>query len=190
KSIEKNPTQLQANYLESAYIENLGDNNFKVSALPISAQISPINGITINDFDLDGNLDALLVGNFYSNEVSYGQNDAFLGLLLKGNGLGGFTTLNHSYSGFMVNGDARALARINTNAGELILASVNNDSVKNFKKEIKDVNTIDFEKGKQSATIILENGKQRKVEIYYGEGYLSQSTKKILLPQNAEIKYN
>jgi len=188
-SMEKNPKTLKTDFLDSAYLDNLGDGNFKITSLPIQCQIAPILGTTVTDVDLDGNLDVLLVGNFCPNEVGYGQNDAFLGLLLKGNGSGDFTVMNYRDSGFMVDGDARAMSKINTVKGELYLSTVNNDSLKVFKNTIESLNLNKIPLSVKSASIILENGKQRRQEFYLGEGYLSQSSRQLRLPKNAKVKY-
>ena len=188
-SMEKNPKILKADFLESAYLENLGNGNFKIRALPIQCQTAPILGTTVTDIDLDGNLDVLLVGNFCPNEVGYGQNDAFLGLLLKGNGSGNFTVMNYGDSGFIVDGDARAMSKVITANGELFLATVNNDSLKVFKNTMESSNVSRVPPSVKSASIILENGKRRKQEFYLGEGYLSQSPKQLELPKNAKVEY-
>ena len=187
-TMEKNSITLQTNYLESAYLENLGNGELKLKALPREAQWAPIMGSTVSDIDLDGNLDVILVGNFYPNEVGYGQNDASLGLVLKGDGQGHFIPLSSKDSDFFVSGDARALVRIRSSTGELYAASVNNGSLKVFKKNHSTDNEIIADSKNQSITVILENGKQRKTEFYLGEGYLSQSSKSLQLPITAKVK--
>ncbi|MCF2447025.1 VCBS repeat-containing protein [Dyadobacter sp. CY345] len=97
----------EATYLQSAYIENLGKSKFKVHALPIEAQKSPIFGITPFDVNADGHLDVILTGNFYPNEVNMGRQDASTGLLLLGNGKGNFKPVPGSESGLMIRGDVR-----------------------------------------------------------------------------------
>ena len=79
--------------LQSCFIQNDGDGKFKLIPLPKEAQISPLNGMLADDFDGDGNLDVLINGNDFGTEVSIGRYDALNGLLLKGNGTGGFSPL-------------------------------------------------------------------------------------------------
>ena len=188
-SMEEHPKKLEANFLGSAYVENLGDGDFKIKPLPMEAQLSPMMGSVISDIDLDGNLDAILVGNFYGNEVGYGQNDASLGLVLMGDGKGHFKAMAHDRSGFVVDGDARALVRVNSKRGELFVSSINNDSLRIFRKN-HDIENRDFTTyERNSAIITLENGKQRKIEVYHGEGYLSQSSKSMRLPKTVQVKF-
>lgn len=185
-----NPIKRTVENLESLYIENKGGGKFNVKPLPTEAQWAPIMGTTITDVDLDGNLDVILIGNFYEYEVGYGQNDAFLGLVLKGDGTGNFKPKNQKNTGFMVNGNARALVRVLGKEGELLVSSINNDSLKIHRINQGLENMIMVPQDAQSGIITLENGKQRKMEFYNGEGYLSQSTRKVQLPMNANIKFN
>src|SRR5690606_9121716 len=75
---------LEANYMASSYIENQGNNTFKVHSLPIIVQSAPINGMATGDVNHDGNLDVIMVGNNYGNEVFAGRYDAFTGSVLVG----------------------------------------------------------------------------------------------------------
>jgi hypothetical protein len=99
--------QAEATYLQSAYIENLGNGEFKLTPLPRMAQQSPVFGAVVQDFNHDGNLDAVLTGNFFPNEVNMGREDASFGLVLLGDGRGHFKPLMPRESGFLISGDAR-----------------------------------------------------------------------------------
>jgi enediyne biosynthesis protein E4 len=125
---------LTGNYDRSVYVENLGHGQFKIHELPMAAQFAPINGILPLDYDSDGNLDVLLVGNNFGNEIFIGRLDAFNGLLLKGNGKGEFTPLSTKETGFLVPGDAKAILSINHTQKEqpLIVVSQNRDSLRVF----------------------------------------------------------
>lgn len=92
---------LKATTFSSSYIENMGGGKFKLIPLPKSCQVSPVNDILIDDFDKDGELDALLVGNDFSAESNYGRFDALTGLFLKGN-KGKFKVIPSRESGFYV----------------------------------------------------------------------------------------
>ena len=120
---------LQAELFESSLFENLGGGRFARHALPTEAQFAPVQGITTGDFDRDGHLDALLVGNFYSTEVVLGRYDAFVGLLLKGDGAGAFTPVLGATSGFLVEGDARAVEALRTSDGLGVVVTQNDDAV-------------------------------------------------------------
>jgi len=187
-ALETPYTMLSATNLKSSYLENLGNGQFKLHDLPIEAQFAPVMGTTIKDVDLDGNLDVLIVGNFYHAEVGYGQYDAFLGLYLKGNGNGSFKSENFKQSGFLVNGDARALVQLSTAKGDLIVATQNKDSLKIFKSTKVIGKNIRLNNKTRHAIITYKSGKKQKIEVYNGEGYLSQSSKSITVPEDATIK--
>ncbi|MBK8501265.1 MAG: hypothetical protein IPL46_03130 [Saprospiraceae bacterium] len=85
---------LESTNFASVYVENLGDGSFKISNLPIEAQISSVNDFVINDFDQDGHADVLLAGNLFDAEVETTRADAGFGLLMLGDGAGHFKPLS------------------------------------------------------------------------------------------------
>lgn len=123
----------RADNFESSYIENLGNGTFAVHSLPNLAQLAPINGIVTLDVNLDGNLDALLVGNNYSGEATIGNHDAGIGLCLLGDGKGGFNPLSLDKSGFFVDGDAKDIKLMKDNNHSLVLVGINSSEMKTFK---------------------------------------------------------
>lgn len=121
---------LKGNFDKTSYIENLGNGTFKVHSLPLQAQMAPINGIQVTDYNSDGNIDVLLVGNDYSNETFVGRYDAFNGLLLKNDGAANFVAIDPSVSGFIVPGDAKSLIKVkNKKYGSVYVATQNRDKV-------------------------------------------------------------
>lgn len=122
----ENALHYQVKSFASAYIENTRD-GFKVHALPNEAQISNINQILVDDYDKDGNLDALIAGNLYASEVETPRADAGIGLLLKGDGKGHFQPVEARNSGFFVPGDVKDMARVKTPKGDYIVVAKNND---------------------------------------------------------------
>lgn len=177
------------NDLQSCYIENKGGGKFEIRPLPLPAQTAPLYGMLGEDLDSDGNLDIIMVGNDYGMEPYSGRHDAFNGLCLKGDGKGGFQPLSTTESGFFVNGDAKALAKIHTAQNEDVwIATQNQDSLLVFNKAIKEPSTerwLILKGDDFSADIIYKDGKKRKVEFYYGSTYLSQSSRRFLLDKNA-----
>ena len=113
----------------SCILRNDGNNHFTIVRLPVEAQFAPVNGILAEDVNHDGNMDLLLVGNFYYAEVERGRYDAFKGLCLLGNGKGGFVSQTIAKSGFVVDGDGRKIVKVKTPSGQLYVASQNNDSL-------------------------------------------------------------
>lgn len=131
KNLE-NSLHYKAMTFASSYIENLGDGSFKVSELPRRAQFSNINDMLVDDFNQDGHLDALMVGNLFVSEIETPRNDAGTGLLLLGNGLGAFTPLTNLESGFFAKGDAKHISFIEHQNQKKVLIANNNDVLQAF----------------------------------------------------------
>ncbi|MDB5283373.1 MAG: hypothetical protein JWO06_2448 [Bacteroidota bacterium] len=110
-------------------LKNNGNNSFSLSRLPNEAQFAPVNGIVADDIDKDGIPDLLLVGNFYYAEVERGRYDAFKGLYMKGDGKGNFAAQPILKSGFVVDGDARKIIKVDMAKQTLYIASQNNDNL-------------------------------------------------------------
>ena len=54
-----------------------------LQALPLEAQLSPVFGIVVDDFDGDNKKDIWLGGNFYALKPQAGRHNASKGVLLK-----------------------------------------------------------------------------------------------------------
>ena len=123
---------LRATTFASSYMENVGDGKFRVRPLPQPCQYAPVNALWVDDFDEDGYLDALLVGNDFSSESNYGRFDALTGGFLKGSP-SGFQWVPSKSSGFYVPQQSNRLTVAKDRQGKkLILAGQNNDRVKVF----------------------------------------------------------
>jgi hypothetical protein len=166
---------LKANNMKSSYIENKGGGQFEIRPLPIEAQIAPVFGMIAQDFDQDGNLDVLLTGNDYGAEVSVGRYDSFYGLLLKGNGKGGFVSETIAKSGYYINGDAKALVSVSDNKGKLRTITSQNKGELRFFDYRNTIKTIALKPTEIVAILTLKNKKTRRVEMGYGSSFLSQS---------------
>ena len=166
---------LKANELRSFYVENLGENQFALRPLPMAAQLSCVFGMTASDVDNDGNLDVLLVGNDFGNELSAGRYDAFNGLLLKGNGKGNFIPKTYAETGFLVSGNAKGLATLRDGSGnELLLATQNRGPLRLFRPKTNQ-QAVPLLPRDSYALLHLPNGKTRRQEFYFGHSFLSQS---------------
>ena len=88
---------------------NRGD-HFEVHTLPELAQAAPASGIVVGDFDGDGHEDIFLAQNFFPTEIETPRFDAGVGLLLLGDGKGGFRPLGVRESGISTPGDQRGAA--------------------------------------------------------------------------------
>ena len=171
----KGALKLEANYFSNSYIKNNGDGTFALEPLPATAQFACLNGMLAEDFDGDGNLDVLAVGNDYGTEVSVGRYDACNGAFLKGDGNGNFFQTSILQSGWFVPGNAKALVKLKGANGKcLIAASQNKDDLKMF--EWKHPTTVlALNPADASAVLTFKNGKKQKRELQYGASFLSQS---------------
>ena len=100
---------LKASDLASVVLLNRGG-RFEARPLPVEAQLTPVNGATVADFDSDGNEDVFLSQNFFAVRVEDHRMDAGEGLLLLGDGQGGFMTVFGHRSGIKVFGEQRGCA--------------------------------------------------------------------------------
>ncbi|MDH4091226.1 MAG: VCBS repeat-containing protein [Cyclobacteriaceae bacterium] len=174
---------------ESSYLENLGKGKFKISGLPLVAQFSPIYGMVTGDYDDDGNLDVLLVGNSYSPEISSGRDDACIGLYLSGNGKGGFRPVSVTKSGFLADRDAKGMARMVSGDGRELVIVGNNDNALQAYATQHSGKYYRAEKNDAYAIVTLKNGQLYRHEFYYGSTYFSQSSRDLKLsPEMTSVK--
>jgi len=173
--MRKGAIRLKINTLQSCYLENLGNGKFKMEPLPIEAQISQVDGMVVDDFDGDGNLDVAISGNDFGTEVGTGRYDAFNGLLLKGDGKGNFKPLTILQSGIYIPGDGKGLVKLMGAKDKYLMAAVQNRGPLKIYSLKKAVKTIQLEPLDEYALITYKTGKTGKQEFYYGTSYLSQS---------------
>jgi len=107
------------------------------------------------------------------------------GLVLLGDGNGNFNAQTIAGSGFFVNGDAKAMVHLTgANNSYFLAASQNRGPLKLFRKHDKN-NFIKAANNDVYALIQLQNGKTRKQEFYYGNSFLSQSSRSFSIDDNA-----
>ena len=128
----QNALHYKATTFASSYIENLGKGRFKRTQLPIQAQFSNINDIMISDFNKDGDLDVLTVGNLFASEIETPRNDAGTGLLMLGNGKGDFSVMSNKESGFFANLNAKKIIMISNKEQKKLLIANNNEKLQCF----------------------------------------------------------
>ena len=175
----------QAVTFASAYLGNLGSGKFVLRPLPLAAQVAPIFGMLAGDYDGDGNLDVLLVGNSHAVDTQTGWDDASIGAVLLGNGQGQFRYVSGAASGFYVDGDAKAVAElVLDDTHSLVLVTQNDDSLKVFAQS-RCGRTHNVRVGALDAyaLLMLPDGTTRRTELYYGSGYLSQSSRFLQVPE-------
>ena len=177
----------KAHTFQSIYLENLGQARFRMHTLPTEAQFAPIYGIQVNDYDADGHLDALLLGNSFAPEVLSGRYDAHSGLVLKGNGKGGFQPKKGTKTGLYVNKDGKSLSTLTlVNGQKLLLAACNDHLLKAFQiQDQKSANLLRLAPDDAVVEVYDDRGRTTRWEAYYGEGYLSQSSRSFSIPRGA-----
>lgn len=75
--------QFRIHELRSAWLENLGNLQFRLTPLPAPVQASMIQDFLLHDFDTDGQMEVLCAGNFYPYRVEWGRSDGFFGAMLR-----------------------------------------------------------------------------------------------------------
>ncbi len=183
--------KLSATFAKSCWIENKGNYEFIVHELPVQAQFSPVFGSVLQDINADGKLDILISGNDHSMAPYLGMNAASNGLVLLGDGKGGFVPLQPGESGLYIPGDAKALAAIPSGNTLLYLATQNKGPLVTFEWQNRTAQPIlPIRAGDISALVTMQNGSKRKMEFYYGSGYLAQSARYLVVPPRAlEIRF-
>ena len=177
--------KLMANTSASCYLRNNGNGKFTMVPLPNQAQVSTLNGMTVDDFDGGGNLDVIINGNDFGTEVNVGRYDALNGLMLKGDGKGNFTPQSILQSGIYIPGDGKALVKLQSNTGAYMLAaSQNRGDLKLFELK-RQVKNIKLSPDDISAIIKYKNGNTQKQEFYYGSSFLSQSGRFLTVNKDA-----
>ncbi|MES2457312.1 MAG: VCBS repeat-containing protein [Bacteroidota bacterium] len=119
---------LKANCLKTAYFESKANGKFKEMILPAQAQFSPVFTITPLDYNGDGHKDLLLCGNIYQSRIRFGRYDANHGVLLKGDGKGGFTYIPEQQSGLRLKGDVRSVITVDN----ILLVGINQQKMRAF----------------------------------------------------------
>ena len=178
---------LEANDFKSSYIENLGNGQFSIHALPSEVQVAPVNGMLSDDINGDGNVDILLVGNDYGSEVKLGRLDAHDGLIGLGDGAGNFDFKSAHNSGFLVQEDAKALVSLYHNQLKrtVYVASQNRGPIRVFSNAQEEI-PITILPDDRFAVVTCKDGRARREEFYFGSGFISQSSRNLTWRDNYE----
>jgi hypothetical protein len=101
--------ELVANAFDSVILLNRGK-HFEARALPAEAQFAAAFGVSVADFDGDGNEDIFLAQNFFGVDAETSRQDAGTGLVLLGDGSGSFRALSPLEAGVAIYGEQRGSA--------------------------------------------------------------------------------
>ncbi|MEH6511965.1 hypothetical protein [Maribacter arcticus] len=131
----KNSLHYRTDTFASVYMENMSDDTFKVKDLPNMAQLSNLNDMFIRDFNDDGALDVLAIGNLYVSEMETPRNDEGTGVLLLGDGKGYFTAKRGSKIEFYAAKGAKKIISLTNGQKDYALVGNNDDELQFFEIE-------------------------------------------------------
>ena len=101
--------ELRVRTLESVVLLNRGG-RFEAKPLPFEAQVAPVFGLCVGDYDGDGKEDLFVAQNFFGTDRETGRYDAGRGQWLQGDGQGGWRAVPGQESGVKVYGEQRGAA--------------------------------------------------------------------------------
>ncbi|MEM9917556.1 MAG: VCBS repeat-containing protein [Bacteroidota bacterium] len=179
---------LTANYMKSVVIENKGNGQFQLRALPTEAQFAPVYGSLPYDFDGDGLLDILLVGNDHGMEVQQGRADAFMGMALRNKGGFHFQAVPLTESHFTVLGAGIGIAPMLVgNNREIVLATQNKDALRVFQSTQNSTATYTaLQPNEIKARYYFSDGQTQLEEFFLGSGFMTQKARYIKQPTKVQ----
>ena len=173
---------MEANYPYTSILWNNGNSDFEITELPLEAQLGPIFGSMVKDLDQDGHQDILLVGNNFGTELVFGRMDAVNGVLLLGQGDKKFKISTYKESGFYVPDNGKSLATLWDGDRLSFISGSNKGSIR---KHDLDTNIKSFTLEKDDFRVTYISNDSRWVSEHpYGEGFLSQGSRKIVIPNH------
>ncbi len=133
---------LKAELLKTVYLQNNGAAGFEMKTLPDEAQYAPVHAIAVLDVNSDGNKDLVLAGNEIWTRIKFSRYDANHGVVLLGDGKGGFRYLPQTSSGLKIRGEVRGVELIN---GNQLIFGLNDSQAKTYRLR----NGAELQKGKR-----------------------------------------
>ncbi len=115
--------------LESLCLIREGKEKWSRHPLPEYAQMSILNGILPYKNSKDGPAGLIVSGNFYPMRAQMGPLDAGIGLVLAGDGKGGFIPEPYARTGLCIRGDIRDMVRVKGRSGSVIIAAANDGPI-------------------------------------------------------------
>ena len=178
---------LKANYLRSAWIENLGDGAFAFHELPAAAQLAPLFGATLTDLNEDGYLDVVAVGNEYGAEPGGGRIDALNGVaLLFEPSTKSFAAADLRTSGLYVPGNGRSVVSKRFGDDPVVIAAENQGPTRAYRLNDGGGRWYTPALTTQRLKLTHSGGRVSVRECYLGSGFLSQSSRQVRLPASVD----
>ncbi len=180
--------KLTATEFRSGIFLSQPDGHYRFQPLPNLAQLSPIFGIVVGDFDGDGHADICAVQNSFAPISEIGRFDGGLGIFLRGDGEGNFAVVPARESTFVVAGDAKAIVEFDldddgwpdffitrNNFPSLALRNRGVAGRQSFAVSLHGPRGNHHAIGAR-VTVKLTDGTTQVSEVEAGAGYLSQSS--------------
>lgn len=123
-----NALHLQVRHMLSCVLINEGKGRYTLKDLPMAAQVAPVNGFAVTDWNGDGKVDIVLAGNMWGAEVETTRYDAGTGLLLLGQGDGTFEPVSITKSGIFAWNNVKDVALLPLADGSKAVAISNNSA--------------------------------------------------------------
>ena len=191
--------RLAINELSSGMLLNDGKGSLSFRPLPRMAQVSAAFGLAFCDWDADGHVDLAMAQNFYSTQPETGNVDGGLGMVLQGSGDGNLQPLRADQSGFILPGDAKALALtdLDGDARPDLVATVNSAAPKIFLNKASSgrglIVRLSGPKGNlrgvgSRVSLHFKSGQALVGEVHSGSSYLTGSSTDLFfaIPQGEE----
>ncbi len=188
---------LQIRTTDSMVFLNRGD-RFEARRLPIQAQFAPAFGVSAADFDGDGHEDLFLAQNFFGVDAETSRHDAGIGLVLLGDGRGGFRALGPNEGGVTIYGEQRGSAVADFDSdGRMDLAVGQQSGATKLFRNVggKQGVRVKLHGTNQNPRAIgalvrlkLQNGFSATREIHLGGGYWSQDSSTLIFGTPAAPK--
>ena len=118
----------EATTFASAVALSDGTGGFALHPLPVEAQFAPVYAALAGDYTGDGKTDVIVGGNFSGVTPMYGRYDASYGLLLRGDGAGGFAAADMEASHLLIEGEVRHMKALRAANGDRLIIVARNDS--------------------------------------------------------------
>ncbi|MCB9896939.1 MAG: VCBS repeat-containing protein [Planctomycetes bacterium] len=194
--------RLSVSELRHGVLLNDGRGAFTFRPLPRRAQVAPAFGAALLAADDDGHVDLVLAQNFSSAQPEAGRWNGGLGLLLRGDGRGGFAPVSAAESGIVIPDDGRGVALGDLDGdgrSDVVVACSDGPLRVGLRRGAADA-TVSGESGASArtrspalhvrlvgapgnasavgarVTTMLRDGTSRVAEVGAGGGYLAQSS--------------
>jgi hypothetical protein len=180
--------KFEATEFRSGVFLSRPDGTYRFEPLPRIAQVAPFQGLVACDLDGEGRAGICAAQNSYSPIPSVGRFDGGLGQVLRGDGRGAFTAVPAAASGFIVPGDAKAMAAIDLDLDgrpDLVVTRNGSPSLAFRNAGAPGCRGLSVRlRGKAGnpcavgarVELVTASGASRWAEVQAGSGYLSQSS--------------